>query len=176
MIFSSETKVKLTKFTDVLMTSRHLAHCDVRCHMTAEVTWKKLENNVCRGLFYKQVHGAPMGSPVSPGVADLTMEDFEEKVMRTVPEHLKPQVWYCYVDDTFTTLNQYSIEDCTQFLNSRNPHIKFTMETEENDQLPFLDMAPKKRRCTGNPPSQTSILTGNLTTTLNTNGQWFTPF
>ena len=94
---------------------------------------------VCVGVFYKQVHGAPMGSPVSPGVADLTMEDFEEEVMRTVPEHLKPQVWYRYVDDTFTVLHEYAIEEFTQFINSRNPHIKFTMEEEEHDQLPFLD-------------------------------------
>ena len=94
---------------------------------------------VCGGVFYKQVHGAPMGSPVSPGVADLTMEDFEEEVMRSVPEHIKPQVWYRYVDDTFTVLHQYAIGEFTEFLNSRNPHIKFTMETEENDQLPFLD-------------------------------------
>ena len=94
---------------------------------------------VCGGVFYKQVHGAPMGSLVSPGVADLTMEDFEEEVMRSVPEHIKPQVWYRYVDDTFTVLHQYAIGEFTEFLNSRNPHIKFTMETEVNDQLPFLD-------------------------------------
>ena len=98
---------------------------------------------VFKGQFYRQKFGAPMGSPISPGVADLCMEEFEEDMLANCPDHLAPHVWYRFVDDTFTTLHEYSIEDFTTFLNSRNEHIQFTREVEEEDTLPFLDVCVK---------------------------------
>ena len=38
-----------------------------------------------RGVIYKQKHGAAMGSPVSPIIANLYMEGFEEIALRTAP-------------------------------------------------------------------------------------------
>ena len=38
-----------------------------------------------RGVVYKQEHGAAMGSPVSPIIANLYMEGFEEITLRTAP-------------------------------------------------------------------------------------------
>ena len=95
---------------------------------------------IFRGKFYRQKFGAPMGSPISPGVADICMEVFEEDMLKNCPEHLAPKVWLRFVDDTFTTLHEYAIEEFTDYLNSRNPHIQFTREVEENDQIPFLDV------------------------------------
>ncbi len=94
---------------------------------------------ICKGVIYQQIHGAPMGSPISPGVADLAMEDFEEEALKSAPSNIKPHVWYRYVDDTFTILHEYAIDEFTKHINSRNPHIKFTIEPEENNKLPFLD-------------------------------------
>ena len=37
------------------------------------------------GVIYKQKHGAAMGSPVSPIIANLYMEGFEEIALRTAP-------------------------------------------------------------------------------------------
>ena len=88
------------------------------------------------GQFYKQKFGAP----ISPGVADLCMEVFEEETLAQCPPHLAPNVWYRYVDDTFVTLHEYAIEDFTKYLNSRNQHIQFTREVEENQLIPFLDV------------------------------------
>ena len=95
---------------------------------------------VFRGQFYRQKFGAPMGSPISPGVADLCMEVFEEETLAQCPPHLSPEVWYRYVDDTFASLHEYAIEEFTLYLNSRNPHIQFTREVEENNCIPFLDV------------------------------------
>ena len=91
------------------------------------------------GVMYRQVFGAPMGAPISPGVADLTMEDFEEEAMASAPDHLKPKLWLRYVDDTITKLHMGFVDDFTNYLNSRNQHIQFTVEPEEDNKLPFLD-------------------------------------
>ena len=89
------------------------------------------------GVFYHQIRGTPMGSPISPGVANLAMEDFEEKALDSAST--KPHVWYHYVDDTFTILHEYTIQEFTEHINSQNEHIKFSIEAEQDGHLPFLD-------------------------------------
>ena len=100
---------------------------------------------VFRSKFYKQKFGAPMGSPISPGVADLCMEVFEEEMLANCPEHMVPKIWIRYVDDTYTILHEYFIEDFTKYLNSINENIQFTREIEENHELPFLDVNTHKK-------------------------------
>ena len=80
-----------------------------------------------------------MGSPISPGVADLAMEVFEEDMLTACPDHLRPDVWFRYVDDTFTKLLELVIEDFSSFLNSRDENIQFTKEIEKDGQLAYLD-------------------------------------
>jgi len=50
-------------------------------------------NNVC----YKQIHGTPMGSPLSPIIADLVMQDLDTATLRSLPFELP--FYYRYVDD-----------------------------------------------------------------------------
>ena len=94
---------------------------------------------VYQNKFYKQQFGAPMGSPISPGIADLSMEVFEEAMLAACPEHLSPDIWLRYVDDTFSVLHEYFIEEFSDYLNSQNPHIQFTREVEEDGKIAFLD-------------------------------------
>ena len=50
-------------------------------------------------------------------------------------------LWLRYLDDTFTVLHQYDVEEFTEHINSIYPHIKFTIERHETDsKLPFLDL------------------------------------
>jgi hypothetical protein len=48
---------------------------------------------------YEQIKGAPMGSPLSPVLADICMEFFE--TMAIEKADLKFTLWCLYVDDTF---------------------------------------------------------------------------
>ena len=43
-----------------------------------------------RGQVYQQKYGTAMGSPVSPIVANLLMEDLEQRAMELASEELRP--------------------------------------------------------------------------------------
>ena len=93
--------------------------------------------------YYQQNEGMAMGSPLSPVMANIYMEHFEQEALETAP--LKPSLWLRYVDDTFV-LWQHQ-EDATSLLdhlNSIESDIQFTMEKEKDQILPFLDVKVEK--------------------------------
>ena len=88
---------------------------------------------------YEQIHGLPMGSPLSPILTEIYMTDLEEKALQ--PSPFQPACGFRKVDDTFVILqpNQDPLQ-LLDHLNAQHPRIKFTIETEKNNQLPFLDV------------------------------------
>ena len=88
-------------------------------------------------IIYVQVEGAAMGSPVSPIVANLFMEWFEEHAIQTFIYEIT--LWKRYVDDTIVALDDSLLEDFTTHINSIHPSIKFTREEEVDNALPMLD-------------------------------------
>ena len=92
-----------------------------------------------RGSYYHQVHGTAMGSPVSVVVANLVMEDVEQRALVTFTGE-KPRFWKRYVDDTFTAIKLNLLQEFHDHLNSIVGSIQFTYEVEENGCLPFLDI------------------------------------
>ena len=93
--------------------------------------------------FSKQLHGTTMGSPCSPVVANIYMEYFEN--MALGPELPIPvKDWKRYVDDVFSIIPKGNRDKMLQYLNSIDPHIKFTIEQpNEEGGIPFLDTFPK---------------------------------
>ena len=94
---------------------------------------------IFQGEIYKQKCGVSMGSPLSPIIANLFMENFKQNALSTA--HSKPEWWLRYVDDTFI-IWAHGREELVNFvdhLNKQSNSIKFTMEMEENNSLPFLD-------------------------------------
>ena len=73
------------------------------------------------------------------------MEQFEQQALNTAKK--KPSNWYRYVDDTFVVWphGEEELQDFLQHLNSLHPNIQFTMETEKDNKLAFLDVLVKKR-------------------------------
>ena len=90
--------------------------------------------------YYEQLLGAAMGSPISPMVANLYMEDFEIKALSTSP-HPTPFMWKRYVDDTFAVIKSACKRSFLEHINSIDQYIQFTGEDSRTDgSMPFLDI------------------------------------
>src|SRR5579859_3284631 len=90
--------------------------------------------------FYQQKSGMAMGSPLSPLMANMFMEWFEQRAIDTAPK--KPKMWLRYVDDVYCQWQhgKESLQGLLDHLNGIHPNIRFTMEVEQDGKLPFLDV------------------------------------
>ena len=79
-----------------------------------------------------------MGSPVSVSVANLVMEDVEERALASFDIQLP--FWKRYVDDTCTVVPKDRVQDLLQHLNGIEESINFTVEVESEGCIPFLDV------------------------------------
>ena len=79
-----------------------------------------------------------MGSPLSPVLANLYMEYYETELLPTISP--QPLLWLRYVDDVIAMWPENSdFPEFFQKVNALAPSIKFTVEWEEEDSIPFLD-------------------------------------
>ena len=91
-----------------------------------------------QGIFYEQLQGAAMGSPIRPIVANLFVEDFEIRAISSVVH--SPTIWKRFVDATFVVIDSSRKEEFLEHINNMDPHIPFTTEDAKPDgSLPFLD-------------------------------------
>ena len=123
------------------------------------------------GHYYDQIDGVAMGSPLGPILANIFMCHFEEKWL--MKSRFCPSLWFRYVDDTFTMFDsKNNANEFLSFLNSRHDSIKFTIEFEEDNKIPFLDILLE--RCPDNSFS-TSVYRKKTFTGLYTKWDSFTP-
>lgn len=92
-------------------------------------TWNK--------RIYRQNNGCPMGSPISPVLAELAMQKFEGIMIKDNPNF---SFYKRYVDDSASAIQQGTQNTVLQYLNSYHDDIQFTYEVEKNKCLPFLDL------------------------------------
>ena len=87
---------------------------------------------------YKQIHGVAMGSPLSPALANIFVEYYEEKLFSQTQ---KPPTYFRYVDGTFAIFDHGAeAEEFLIKLNCLHPSLKFTFEKEKGKCLPFHDV------------------------------------
>ena len=90
---------------------------------------------------FKQVDGVAMGSPLGPTLANIFMCNLEQKYLNECPPHFKPIFYRRYVDDTFVIFKEKEhARMFLDFINGFHNNINFTLDTEENNSLPFLDI------------------------------------
>jgi hypothetical protein len=79
-----------------------------------------------------------MGLPLGPLFANAFMSDSEEKHIGKLRE-MGLNTWLRYVDDVYATVKIKGVEEeILLYLNSQNPNIRFSMELENGDSMPFL--------------------------------------
>ena len=88
---------------------------------------------------YQQEEGIGMSSSLSPVLANIYTEYFEEMALGSTS--LRPSMWLRYVDDTFILWpNQEDVQILLNHVNSIRPSIQFTLEKEQDNKLRFLDI------------------------------------
>ncbi|CAF1540560.1 unnamed protein product, partial [Rotaria sordida] len=113
--------------------------------------------------FFRQSDGVAMGSPLAPILADVFMNNLEKEKIQPV---IKDKViqWIRYVDDVFAIIkgNKNETLKILNDINNVHDNIKFTIEFEQDNCIPFLDVKIKR---TGN-KLETSIYRKETNTNL----------
>ena len=91
--------------------------------------------------FYTQVDGVAMESPLGPSLSNAFLCHHETKWLNDCPEKFKPVVYKRYVDDIFMLFKRPEhVKSFVDYMNSTYKNIKFSFETEKDEQMPFLDV------------------------------------
>ena len=88
--------------------------------------------------FYRQIFGVAMGFPITVIVANLVMESIENKMLKDFAS--SPRIWLRYIDDTFVVLKKTEVVSFHEFINNIEDSIKFRVEQEVGNAIPFLDV------------------------------------
>jgi len=90
--------------------------------------------------YYKLKDGCPMGSSISPIIAEIFLSQFEIDYVKTYKYTPK---FYCrYVDDVFMVWEhgEHNLLTFIEYLNSCYPSINFKLELMCNNSINFLDI------------------------------------
>lgn len=87
---------------------------------------------------YKQKDSLAMGSPLSPILAKILMSHLISHVLLSLP--FVPKFLSLYVDDSFWVVQTTQINVILSELNKYHPKINFTLESESDGSLDFLDL------------------------------------
>jgi len=86
---------------------------------------------------YKQTYGTPMGSPLSPIVADV-VQDLESACINKFDFNLT--FYYRYVDDIVLAAPREKTNAILDSFNNYHERLNFTVEYEKDCSLSFLDL------------------------------------
>ena len=79
-------------------------------------------------------------------IANKLMSHLERRILRNCPITFKPKLYKRFMDDTFVLFeNTNQAILFLNYINSFHPNIQFTMEHEQNNLLPFLDVLVERK-------------------------------
>ena len=90
---------------------------------------------------YSQIDRAVMGSPLGPTMANIFICYHESNCLKDWQQDFKPVYYKRYVDDIFVLFNkQKHVQLFLECISKKHENIKFSIETEINGSLSFLDV------------------------------------
>lgn len=101
------------------------------------------------GRKYRQKFGSPMGSPISPSLAELVLEQLEAEVLERLQNMgIRIDFYYRYVDDIIMAANARDINRILEVFNNFDPEkrLRFTIENEVDESIAFLDIKIHRNR------------------------------
>ena len=123
LIFQANPNIKINKFN----LTKLFKFCTSQTHF------------LFNGNYYNQTDGVAMGSPLAPVLANIFMGINEDKWINNY-DKTKPVFYRRYVDDILAVFdNEQQANDFFEYINKQHPNLKFTMEINTNNQIPFLD-------------------------------------
>jgi len=88
--------------------------------------------------FYKQIFGTPMGSPLSPIIANMVLQDLEGKAFDDL--NFSVPLYFRYVDDILIGAPQDKIHLIFEHFNSLHDRLKFTLELSIDNSIDFFNL------------------------------------
>ena len=84
--------------------------------------------------YYRQVDGLAMGSPLAPLLVNGWLSKFDDQIKGS------SILYGRYMDDIIRDIKGNQIDSKLAEINRIHPSLKFTIEREEDNSIPFLDM------------------------------------
>lgn len=109
------------------------------------------ENNYFKydDKYYQQTFGMPMGNPLSPTIADVILDKLLDSAIEILRnQNIEIKFIVKYVDDIFAIIKRKDESAILETLNNYHNKIQFTIEHEENNSIPFLDIKIHKNNNT----------------------------
>ena len=102
----------------------------LKCHFKQLLTYAtKSSYFLFNGVYYSQINGVAMGSPLGPTLANLFLAYHEENWLNNCPVQFKPTFFRRYVDDIFLLFDSHDhIKKFLKYMNSLHRNINFTYE------------------------------------------------
>lgn len=131
---SINTLYALDEFDDFLIESDI---SDEKTMIYSEVARLCMKQNYFqfRDKLYHVEKGTNMGNPLSPLISECFMAVLERQLEQ---KGIMPDVWHRYVDDIFAVIERDKLDEILNILNSQFPTIKFTCETEIDNNIAFF--------------------------------------
>ena len=140
------TNVPLTETIDICLSKLFPNQDSLVIGLSRKLFKSLLELSVLNSFFmfnnrfYKQIQGLGMGLPLGPTFANIFMCHHEQNWLDNCPDDFKPVLYNRYVDDTFVLFKDPSHAPLFHnYINSMHPNIRFTVDRECQNHLPFLD-------------------------------------